>query len=390
MDIKYDRLGRRLVKQNANEKMEYLFDNLDPVSEFNTKNSQHRNYYRGIDKSIIKTDVFTDEGMANSYWYSYDALNSIVGITNNEGKSHHNYVYEDFGSIIPRNGNFLAPHNSFTYTGQEFDESMNLYEFAYRVYDSETGTWLQKDPYEGRIYEPMTLHKYSYAHLDPINNYDPDGRAVQIAVGGYGVYVAGGTLIVGVVYLGHETGLLDQSIQSPDLMTPNELLSWLGLSGTNHAMQDIEAYNLFGKNIEVGGITYKVYNDLIEGQYGCYGSREMFLAAEGKVAEHVLNKAKAQEDSNKENQEQETIPRPEEKHPKDKLPTSGEQPYSPKKQKGSPEVVNNPESTGGYLDEAGNVWEWNARQGHWDVQHPNGTHTNVNPNGSVTHGPNNF
>jgi hypothetical protein len=27
---------------------------------------------------------------------------------------------------------------------------------------------------------------------------------------------------------------------------------------------------------------------------------------------------------------------------------------------------------------------------HWDVQHPDGTHTNVGPNGEVQHGPDNF
>ncbi len=38
---------------------------------------------------------------------------------------------------------------------------------------------------------------------------------------------------------------------------------------------------------------------------------------------------------------------------------------------------------GGYKDKYGNEWEW-------DVQHPDGSHTNVNPEGEKTHGKNDF
>jgi len=48
----------------------------------------------------------------------------------------------------------------------------------------------------------------------------------------------------------------------------------------------------------------------------------------------------------------------------------------------------------GYLDAAGNEWRPhitpNIDDFHWDVQHPDGTHTNVGPNGEVQHGPDNF
>jgi len=34
------------------------------------------------------------------------------------------------------------------------------------------------DSYDGYIYQPLTLHKYSYAHSDPANNCDPTGMVV--------------------------------------------------------------------------------------------------------------------------------------------------------------------------------------------------------------------
>jgi hypothetical protein len=51
---------------------------------------------------------------------------------------------------------------------------------------------------------------------------------------------------------------------------------------------------------------------------------------------------------------------------------------------------------GGYLDAQGNEWVPHPHPGgregdfHWDVQHPNGSHTNVRPDGEVHHGDDNF
>jgi RHS repeat-associated protein len=69
------------------------------------------------------------------------------------------------------------------------------------------------------------------------------------------------------------------------------------------------------------------------------------------------------------------------------LPSGGSCPYEPKKQK-SKEPIRNKQ--GDYIDDKGNAWRWNPNKQEWDVQHPDGTHTNVSPSGEVTHGPNKF
>lgn len=78
-------------------------------------------------------------------------------------------------------------------------------------------------------------------------------------------------------------------------------------------------------------------------------------------------------------------PRPHLKHPRSELPTGGERRYVPPKQKGNPEVVRSPGGKGS-IDADGNEWEWARDQHggpHFDVQHPDGTHTNVGPDGNV-------
>lgn len=87
------------------------------------------------------------------------------------------------------------------------------------------------------------------------------------------------------------------------------------------------------------------------------------------------------------------------KHPWNELPTSGDHPFAPPADKAGNPILKKG-SQGGALDNQGNEWTWDrgaAANGnpHWDVQHPNGEHTNVNPEsssnpGAVNHGKNRF
>lgn len=40
------------------------------------------------------------------------------------------------------------------------------------------------DTYEGQIIAPQSLHKYTYAHDEPVNNSDPSGQFIGAALGG--------------------------------------------------------------------------------------------------------------------------------------------------------------------------------------------------------------
>jgi RHS repeat-associated protein len=72
-----------------------------------------------------------------------------------------------------------------------------------------------------------------------------------------------------------------------------------------------------------------------------------------------------------------------------RLPTSGEHPYeSPDKKSGRP--IRLP-GTQGYRDADGNRWvKDDSKPNEWDVQHPDGSHTNIGEDGNRTHGPDNF
>ena len=45
-----------------------------------------------------------------------------------------------------------------------------------RYYNPITGRFMSRDPEDGKIKDPQSLHKYLYSGGDPINRIDPRGR----------------------------------------------------------------------------------------------------------------------------------------------------------------------------------------------------------------------
>ncbi len=187
----YDGGGRRLVstydpKSNeaagVKKRLEYVFDGLDPVAEYEQINGPKYNdwdfYYRGAMGRIVSKHHFSSQNSGTDgqkFWYHYNFKGDVSGLTKQSGQSHHNYDYDPYGSLIPENGKFTDPHNHYTLTGKEYDENTGLIWFGARHYDPGVGGWVTQDLYRGRIIEPMTLHRYGYVNNNPINFIDSYG-----------------------------------------------------------------------------------------------------------------------------------------------------------------------------------------------------------------------
>jgi RHS repeat-associated protein len=73
--------------------------------------------------------------------------------------------------------NQLCPGaDSVLYSGEHFDAKSNQQYLRARFYDPSTGRFNRLDPYKGHNSDPQSLHKYQYAHGDPVSNDDPSGR----------------------------------------------------------------------------------------------------------------------------------------------------------------------------------------------------------------------
>jgi RHS repeat-associated protein len=69
------------------------------------------------------------------------------------------------------------------YRGEQIDSDLGLYYLRARYYNPASGRFLSRDPEDGKPIDPKTLHKYLYAGGDPVNSWDPTGRATMLETG---------------------------------------------------------------------------------------------------------------------------------------------------------------------------------------------------------------
>jgi RHS repeat-associated protein len=70
--------------------------------------------------------------------------------------------------------------NNYLYRGEQYDPDLGLYYLRARYYNPTTGRFMSRDPWDGEVTLPATLHKYLYVGGDPINWRDPSGKAAII------------------------------------------------------------------------------------------------------------------------------------------------------------------------------------------------------------------
>jgi RHS repeat-associated protein len=112
------------------------------------------------------------------YFYHQNELNSIEGLSDENGQGVERYEYDPYGkpTVFDANNNKLQNSivgNKFGFTGQEYDEETNNYAFFFRNYSTSTGSFFQRDPLG---YADGTA-LYQYVHDNPANAVDMLGLA---------------------------------------------------------------------------------------------------------------------------------------------------------------------------------------------------------------------
>jgi RHS repeat-associated protein len=102
------------------------------------------------------------------------------------------YEYDAFGNSFTVSG---STPNEMYYRGEQWDSDLGLYYFRARYYNPITGRFVSRDPDDGDLTKPASLHKYLYAGGDPINGWDPSGRTTRTAVAGGDAIDYGGLII---------------------------------------------------------------------------------------------------------------------------------------------------------------------------------------------------
>ncbi|NJP06977.1 MAG: RHS repeat-associated core domain-containing protein [Chloroflexaceae bacterium] len=89
------------------------------------------------------------------------------------------WQYDAFGNLLQTQGSTPTTHG---YTGERWNSDLGLYYLRARWYHQGTGRFLTMDTYPGCNTDPLSLHKYTYAHNDPGNKIDPSGLMAESAL----------------------------------------------------------------------------------------------------------------------------------------------------------------------------------------------------------------
>jgi len=106
--------------------------------------------------------------VAKDHYYHYDALGSVVGLSDEDGYGISNYEYDAFGNVL---ASVDMLDNNFQFSSKEWEAHAGLIYFGARYYDPEAGRWLTPDP----LGVADGLNVYAYVGNNPTNLVDPYG-----------------------------------------------------------------------------------------------------------------------------------------------------------------------------------------------------------------------
>ena len=220
IDLRYDADGNRVEKKvtvgSSVTTTRYLVDDRNPtgyaqvieelVSINGGTETLAHGYLYGLDL-IGFTDYTSGGATPPMYYFGYDGLGSVRLLFNGTsgsstaGQVTDVYTYDAFGLLIDQrvrnNGSLMTvvngvptpTANNYRYTGEQWDGDLGLYYLRARFYAPDLGRFWNMDIYEGSQSDSLTLHKYLYAHCDPVNRIDPSGNtdfslaSLQSAIG---------------------------------------------------------------------------------------------------------------------------------------------------------------------------------------------------------------
>jgi RHS repeat-associated protein len=172
--ITYDGDGELAAKTVGGVTTKFLVDDMNPtgysqVVEEVVDGQVVRQYTYG--NSIISQRQLSG-GVWSASFYSFDGHGSVRQLTNESGVVTDTYTYDAFGKLLSQTG---TTPNVYLFSAERFDFDIGQYHFRARHYSPDRGRFTTIDPFAGYIDEPISLHKYLYAHADPVNLIDPLG-----------------------------------------------------------------------------------------------------------------------------------------------------------------------------------------------------------------------
>lgn len=142
--------------------------------------------------------LVSESGPTFNYYYHYDGLGSVVGLTNDAGRAAAAYAYDTWGNPLLSIPDSVGTKNKFRFTGEALDPGTGLYYLRARYHDTSTGRMNSVDPLFSVLTRNAALLKYAYAANNPINQIDPTGELSWAWVGSQ-IKAFGTSVVEGIV-----------------------------------------------------------------------------------------------------------------------------------------------------------------------------------------------
>jgi RHS repeat-associated protein len=106
-------------------------------------------------------------------YYAFDGHSNVRELTGAAGSVTDHYDYDAFGNLLSNSG---TTSNAYLYCSEQFDSDLGLYNLRARYMSPDSGRFWSMDDFGGEREDPETLHKYLYAHSNPLYYCDPTGH----------------------------------------------------------------------------------------------------------------------------------------------------------------------------------------------------------------------
>jgi RHS repeat-associated protein len=189
VEFEYDHVGRRIQKRSyigttniLTSSTKYLYDDFNLLAELNESgNTLLRSYIWGPDITGLVRGTggvggliaVTDSAQGTHFATSDGQGNVTALLKATDGTRTAAYEYDPFGQSIRKTG-VTSDLNPFRYSSRFTDSETDLLYYGFRLYNPNTGRWLNRDPIE----EWGGLNLYGFVDNSPLDYVDLFGLTI--------------------------------------------------------------------------------------------------------------------------------------------------------------------------------------------------------------------
>lgn len=107
----------------------------------------------------------------SNYFYNQNLRGDVMMLVKSNGEVSSIWEYDASGQML---GQALRNRDPFRFTGG-LGSGDGLWKLGVRFYDSGKNSFIQQDRYMGDPSDPLSLNRYVYYNMDPVNFVDPTG-----------------------------------------------------------------------------------------------------------------------------------------------------------------------------------------------------------------------